>query len=338
MKQKAYFILIILLPAFFSCNRNPLKVDISGIKDRAEVVRFEEKLFALPLQDTLEELTALRDQHPEFFDLFTWKVIGTGGIQEEGFSELMGTFLTDTMIVHVRELVKEKFADVEKTEKEIIKAFKYYSFHFPEKKIPTVFTMISGFNQSVVTAEHIIGVSLDKYLGRDCSYYKQLSNVPQYKVKNMHPRKIVPDMIYAWGMTEFNERSRATTLLDHMVHQGKLMYFTDALLPEMHDTLKIGYTEKQLQWCKNNEPQMWNYLVEERMLYSNRRMDILRFINDGPYTTGFPVESAPRAGIWLGWQIVRQYMKKNPDVTLAELMQNTEYQKILNESAYFPEK
>lgn len=337
MNLKTYFFLIIIIIFLASCNRNPLKVDISEIETEIEIVRFDQEIFELPLQDTLAELTSLRSKYPDFFDLFTWKVIGIGGIEEEHFPEIMGEFLTDTMIVNVKSLVENEFSDFKKTEEELVEAFKYFQYHFPEKELPTIFTMISGFNQSVVTAENIIGVSLDKYMGRDFSYYKQLSNVPLYKIKNMHPQKLVSDVVYAWGMTEFDERGSTTTLLDHIVHQGKLMYFVDAMLPEVHDTLKIGYTAEQLKWCKNNEPQMWNFLVERKMLYSNKRMDILRFINDGPYTTGFPVESPGRSGVWIGWQIVRQYMKKHREVSVSELMKNTDYQQILNDSRYYPE-
>ncbi len=337
MIKKTYFLLLVTLVTLISCNRNPLKVDISEIETEIEIVRFDQELFNLPLQDTLAELTTIRNRFPEFFDLFTWKVIGVGGIEEEHFPEIMGEFISDTMIVNVKTLVEYEFSDFKKTEEEFVEAFKYFQYHFPEKELPTLFTMISGFNQSVVTAENIIGVSLDKYLGRECSYYKQLSNVPLYKIKNMHPKKLVSDVAYAWGMMEFDEPGTVTTLLDHIVHQGKLMYFVDAMLPEVHDTLKIGYTAEQLKWCKNNEPQMWNFLVERKMLYSNRRMDILRFINDGPYTTGFPTESPGRSGVWIGWQIVRQYMKKHGEITVSELMKNTDYQQILNDSRYYPE-
>lgn len=337
MNRKTYFLILITIITFFSCSRNPLKVDISEIKEEVEIIRFEKELFALPMQDTLSELKQLRNEYPEFFDLFTWKVIGVGGIEEEHFPEIMGDFFTDTLIVNVKSLTDEKFADFEETEEHLITAFKYYRYHFPNKDLPTIFTMISGFNQSVVTAENIIGIGLDKYLGEDCGYYRQLRNVPLYKIKNMHPNKLVSDVVYAWGMTEFNDQGKATSVLDNIVHQGKLMYFADALLPEMHDSLKIGYTAGQLQWCRNNEPQMWNFLVEQKMLYSNKRMDILRFINDGPYTTGFPTESPARTGTWIGWQIVRQYMKKHEEVTVAELMKNTNYQQILNDSGYYPE-
>ena len=142
MNQKACFFLLIILIALFSCNRNPLKVDISGIESEVEIVRFDQELFNLSMQDTLDELTALRNNYPEFFDLFTWKVIGVGGIEEEQFPEIMGEFLTDTMILNVNALVENEFSNFRKTKQELIEAFKYFQYNFPEKELPTIFTMI----------------------------------------------------------------------------------------------------------------------------------------------------------------------------------------------------
>ncbi len=339
MQTSIKTIFYILIGAAFlsACKRNPLKVDISGIDDKVEIVRFEQELFNLSLKDTLEDFYTLRDKYPDFFDLFTWKVIGIGSIEEEFFPELMSEFLADTMVVSISFLTDKEFGDFRNIENRLIEAFKYYKYHFPENELPTIFTMISGFNQSVVTAENIIGIGLDKYLGSDCSYYRILSNIPFYKLSNMNREKMISDVAYAWGLTEFEEPGEATTLLDNIIYQGKLMYFVDALLPDIHDTLKIGYTGKQLRWCIENEPQMWNYLVEQKMLYSNKRMDILRYLNDGPYTTGFPLESPSRTGIWIGWQIIREYMKKYKEVTLEELMNKNDYQQILNDSRYYPE-
>lgn len=320
-----------------SCNRNRLKVDISDIESNVEFVDFSEKLFNLPLRDTLQELQDLRQEYPDFFDLFTYRIIRIGGIEDENFEKYMADFLTDTMILHVKTMVEEEFGDLDEIENEINTAFKYYKYHFPTKELPTIFTYVSGFNQSVVTSEGFIGISLDKYLGRNNNYYKMLSTTPDYKIKNMHKKKIPSDVAYAWGMTEFNHQSETTTLLDNMMHEGKLMYFTEAMLPETPDSLIIGYSEKELEWVENNEAEMWMYLVEHKMLYSNKRMDIIRYTNDGPYTSGFPLESPGRTGVWLGWQIVREYMNEHPEITLPELMENTNYQEILNASGYFPE-
>ena len=300
-------------------------------------MRFDKALFSIPLKDTLSEISELSNKYPDFFNLFTYRIIRIGGPGDEQFPELFAKFITDTMILNVENIVKTKFADFEKIEKQINRAFKYYQYHFPGEDIPTVYVYTSGFNQSVVTYKNIIGISLDKYLGRNCRYYKQLSTAPQYKITNMHKAKIVSDVAFAWASAKYGEQNKATNLLGNMIHQGKLMYFVDALLPNEPDSLKIGYTTRQLDFCIKNEAQMWNYLVEKKMLFSNKRMDIKRYISDGPTTSGFPLESPGRAGVWLGWQIVRQYMKKFPETSLKALMQNNDYQQILNRSEYFPE-
>lgn len=338
MNRLIQLFFLLLMSAFWvSCKQNPLKVDISKIENSIEVVRFDKEFFSINSNDTTSSIIELSNKYPEFFDLFTYKVIQIGGIGDSLFMDGIKHFLTDTMILNVKKLVDAEFSDFNNTEKQLKEAFKYYQFHFPGKELPTIYTNISGFNQSVVTAENIIGISLDKYLGRDCKYYKLLNSTPQYKIMNMHKEKIVSDVAYAWGVTEFEYTNKTITLLDNMIHFGKLMYFVDALMPEMNDSLKIGYTGVQIDWCKRNEAQMWSQLIENKMLYSNKRMDIIRYINNSPTTSGFPLESPGRTGVWIGWQIVREYMKKYPEITLPELMQNSNYQQILNDSKYFPE-
>ncbi len=335
-QQKTIYLFLVLLIMFSACKHNPLKVDISDVKEEVEVVRFGEELLNLEGKDTLEVFTKLSNEYPDFFNLFTYRIIRIGGIDEEEFPELMKLFVNDSLIQEVKTKTDSVFHDREDLEKQFKKAFKYYSYHFPDKKLPTIYTYISGFNQSLVTAQNIIGVSLDKYLGRDCKYYKQLSTTPRYKVLNMHKDRILPEIAYAWGTTEFEDPNATTNLLDNIVQKGKIMYLVDAMMPTLHDSLKIGYTGKQLEWCQMNEAAMWTYLIEKKMLYSNKRMDIIRYVNDAPTTSGFPLESPGRTGVWIGWQIVRQYMEKHPEIVLSDLMANQNFQQILNESEYDP--
>jgi len=335
MKTLKYLLPVIFLPLFFSCKQHPLQVKLTGNEKEIEIIRFDNALFTTGYTDT-SAVVALANKYPGFFDLYTYRIIQIGGLGDSLFFDRLAYFITDSMITEIRKKTDVLFANTKEIEKELKIAFKYYQYHFPDKEIPAVYFYISGFNQSVVTAEKIIGVSLDKYLGRDCEWYRQLSSTPQYKIANMHKLKIASDVAYAWGVTEFENAGKTTTLLDHMIYQGKLMYFVDALLPEMHDSLKIGYTELQLEWCKKNEAEMWSQLIEHKMLYSNNRMDIVRYTNPSPTTSGFPLESPGRTGVWIGWQIVRQYMKKHQELKLNDLMQNIDYQQILNDSKYFP--
>jgi len=151
----------------------------------------------------------------------------------------------------------------------------------------------------------------------------------------MKKEKIVPDVITALAIAEFPYNDSLDNVLNRMIYNGKIMYFLDQILPETHDSVKISYTPTQLEWCTQSESEMWTFLVENKILFKSDYMEIKRYFDDGPFTASFPRQSPARTGIWLGWQIVRSYMKNNT-VSLNELMLDKDYQKILNLSKYRP--
>jgi len=333
LKLLAGFLPLLLLG---SCENNRLKVNISHIKDEITFVRFYEELFFLGSSPEFEDLRDLRSRHPGFADLFSFRILRTGSMVDTSGWLMMRQFLSDSTTHKIRQAVNKQFPSLARQEKDITSLFRHYRYHFPEKSLPEVFFTVSGFNESVFTAEGIVGISLDKYLGSECEFYSLL-DLPQYKIRRMNPGMIPSDVAYTWGMTEFPISPGATTLLDHMIYEGKLMYFSEAMLPRTADTLRMGFSARQLKWCAVNEAHMWNYLVEKELLFSTRQMDIVRYINDGPTTNSFPLESPGRTGVWLGRQIIRLYMKRNPEVTLPQLMSNDHYLEILNSSAYAPQ-
>jgi gliding motility-associated lipoprotein GldB len=332
--MKRFFFLLCLVAILFSCTRNPLKINVSDVHVDLKIKHLDVDLLKLKQDQMQTAIPALKSSFGQFFDIFTYRMIRIGGAAQENFPELLYSFVSDTLIRKLETNVAEK-VDTLLLRKELAVAFKHYKYYFPAKEVPVVYTCISGFNQSVVTAEKLIGISLDKYMGADSRFYKQLG-LPVYKRRNMHPEKIVPDVMYAWAVTEWPKADNANSLLSQMIQEGKMLYFLDAMLPDLPDTLKIGFTKKQLDFCQKDEALMWTYLAEHKLLFTTDRMSIKRFIDDGPYTSAFTDESPARTGAWLGWQIVRSYMKLNKDVKLVDLMNNADCQLILNQSGYQP--
>lgn len=332
--MKQFVFLFCFSAILFSCNRNPLNVDVSNISVDLKIKHLDVDLLQLTEAEIPAAIPLLKDTHHGFFDIFTYRMIAIGGSEQENFPELLYSFISDTLIRSLETQVALRI-DTVQLHHDLDLAFRHYKYYFPQMEIPVVYTCISGFNQSVVTAEQLIGVSLDKYMGTDSRFYPQLG-LPIYKRRNMHPQKMVPDMMYAWGTTEFPKTDEGNSLLSHMIHEGKLLYFTEAMLPDLHDTLTIGYTKRQLEFCEESEASMWTFLAEHKLLFSTDRMSIKRFMDDGPYTSAFTDQSPGRTGVWLGWQIVRSYMKQNKEVTLSELMAKDDFQEILNQSGYQP--
>ena len=332
--MKQFVFLFCLMAILFSCTRNPLKINVSNVSLDLKIKHLDLDLLKLKQAEMSSAIPLLKASYHEFFDIFTYRMIAIGGTEQEDFPEMLYSFVSDTLIKNLETQVAQKI-DTLQLRKELEMAFKHYKYYFPQKQIPVIYTCISGFHQSVVTSDKVLGVSLDKYLGTKSRFYAQLS-LPVYKRKNMHPQKIVPDMMEAWSTTEWPKADEGNSLLSQMIQDGKVMYFVDAMMPDLPDTLKIGFTRKQLDFCKKNEASMWTFLAEHKLLFTTDRMNIKRFMDDGPYTSAFTDESPGRAGIWIGWQIVRSYMKQNKEVKLADLMEIRDYQAILNKSGYQP--
>jgi len=332
MKNIVFSLSLILMLA--SCDRNPQKIDTSSVSINLKIKHFDVNLLKLRQDQMQAAIPALKSAYGEFFDIFTYRMIAIGGIEQPNFPESLYSFVSDTLIRKLETNVAQK-VDTIQFRRDLEAAFKHYKYYFPKKDIPIIYTCISGFNQSVVISQKLIGVSLDKYMGADSPFYEQLG-LPAYKRKNMYPAKMVPDMMQGWADAEWPKPDKDNSLLSQMIQQGKVLYFMDAMLPDLNDTLKIGFSEKQLEFCRKNEAKMWTYLAEHKMLFTTDRMSIKRFIDDGPYTAVFSEESPARTGIWIGWQIVRSYMKEHADLKLSDLMNNQDFQGILNQSGYRP--
>jgi hypothetical protein len=91
-----------------------------------------------------------------------------------------------------------------------------------------------------------------------------------------------------------------------------------------------------MKFCRNNEARMWEYLIENKLLFETNRSVIRKFTGVGPFTKDFTSESPARAAVWTGWRIVEAYSRNNRDLSLREIMEEKDYQKVLTLSKYNP--
>lgn len=121
-----------------------------------------------------------------------------------------------------------------------------------------------------------------------------------------------------------------------MVEKGKQWWLLDKFLPRTPDSLKTGYTAMQLKWCSENEGLIWSGIVRNEDLNSLSPAVIQTYIGEGPFTQGFSQEYSPgNLGQWIGWQIIKKLVAKNPDLKPEEVMQMPA-RKILEEAKYKP--
>jgi hypothetical protein len=330
-------ILFILISITFitSCKEQRKSPDVSNININLSFYRFENDLFQSDFEKLNDSIPSFTRKYGEFLEVFNHKIVQLGSTDNPAYPDLLKGFITDYMMNQIYKSVSTEFPNTNDLEEQLTIIFKHYKYYFPNKSIPTVITYISGFNQSIVTTDTLLGIGLDKYLGSKNDYYKRLG-LPTFARANMFKEKIPTDCARAWAMTEFPMSDSSENLLSNIIYQGKIVYFTQMLSPKSNDTLLTGLSAKSIEWCKANESKMWTYLIENKMLFKSDYLTINKFIQDAPFTKDFGQNSPGRAVVWLGWQIVTNFMDKNPHFGLNELMAENDYQTILNKAKYRP--
>jgi hypothetical protein len=222
-------------------------------------------------------------------------------------------------------------------EGELRKAIQYYRYYFPDSVLPVFYTYIGPFAYWAIIDEYGLGIELDMYMGEHFAYYGSFeNNMPKYITIRCRKEFIVLNVMQALIDGTIPAAGAESTLLDEMIYEGKILYYSDLMLPETPDSIKIGYSTEQLDWCYDNEDEIWKYLVGEDLLFSKKTDHLRKYLGEAPTSVGMPDDAPGRVAAWTGWQIVRAYMKENKEVTLQELFNETEGLQILKESGYDP--
>lgn len=333
--MRKFFLFTVLILFLFSCNRNNLDIDVSDISVDLQIYRYDVEMFNLSGDSIYYAMPKLQKKYGEFFDIYNTRIIKIGLPDNKDFYKNLNEFYSYCDQSGLYNEIVKVFPNNDKfIEKRLTNAFKHYKYYFPKKNIPKIITCLSGFNLSVFTGSNFIGISLDKYLGKNFKPYKGMFD--KYLIRRMTKDMIPVDVMRAWAMAEYPFNDSLNTVLTNMIYEGRVQYFLDAMLPQTPDTLKWGYKYLQLGWAREYEERIWEYMINQEVLFSNDDMTIKTYTGEAPFTTPFQHNSAPRAGTFVGYKIVKSFLKNNPEVNLKKLMNIKDYMYIYNNSFYEP--
>lgn len=324
-------LLFLTIVPLVGCRQNPAKPDLSGTDIRkVEIARYEQAVFTLD-QDNL--MAGLDSIHSRFRFFLGDRYRDTLNLIR------MMNYLNDPIIIDLYDQTMKVYPDLGPLEDKLTLAFSYWKYYFPGIRQPEVFSYVSGlyYEAPVVFTDDVLVISLDLYLGPAYEPYQSIG-LPQYVIRRMGPDFLVPECMRQIGFGMLPESTSGRTMLDQMIAHGKVLGFLDLVLPDTPDTLKSGYTTSEEKWCRENEKMIWSLMIDNDLLYTTDPVAINKFIQDGPFTSGLPEESPAMIGRWMGWQIVRSYMKKNPGKAIGELFLLTDSQEILAASRYKPSR
>jgi len=345
MKKLLFIPLALALLA--SCN-NDNAPDVSDVKVDLEVQRFEQDFFAIDTNDLGPSLQRLQTKYPTFLNDYMVNILGIPFIAGPDSSAALAikTFLRDyRQIKDTADIVFKSFDNITDDVKQGLKYVKHYfpGYQTPPRLITYIGPLDAYYESSLgghseILTHDALGAGLQLHLGKKYSVYQ--TEVGQRLFPTYISRRFEPEYIPVNCMKNiiddmFPDKSADRPLIEQMIEKGKRLYLLDRLLPKTEDTLKIGYSKRQLEGCYENEAMIYNFFLTNNLVYNIDPSINKNYIQDGPKTEELGDASPGNIGLFVGWQIVKKYMRSNEDLTLDKLME-TPAKTIFDESKYKP--
>jgi hypothetical protein len=345
-KQVSWALAIALL--LVACQSKNIP-DVSDIKVDLQVVRFEKELFAADTNQALASMKALAQKYPDFAPIFFTNIAGMPLM--DGDEKQLDTSLRMYVrtLAPVRVTAEKLFPDDAAVKKDVERALQFVKYYFKNYPLPKkIYTYIAPFDfvvpttllpTSDVIGKDFLGIGLQSHLGSDYPVYSEAflqEAIPRYITQRFTPQSIGANVVRNIIDDLFPYNAANRPLVEQMIEKGKRVYLQDLLLPEASDTVKLGYSKRQLEGCLKNEAAIWNLFVQNDLLYSKDPTINKEYIEDGPKTAVLSDDSPGNIGLFVGWQIVKKFIDKKGKDFSPEALMKTDPQIILSEAKYKP--
>lgn len=324
-----------------NCSNDPSQEapDVSHIKVDIKIRRFDQDLFTLDTAHIEAGMQQLAQKYPAMLPIFAVNIIHDMTNPGETPAQAVRGFLGAREVHNLYDTVQQVYGDLHWLEGDLTQMFKYYKYYFPDKPVPEVVAIISEFATDAFTAgDSLCGIGLDMFLGENYPAYFANENTSPAYIRRQFQKDYIPVRLAKAIAQNLQDAPSGERLLDQMLHNGKMLYIVDCLLPKIPDSLKMGYTREQMEGSYANEQGVWARLLEQNLLYSTDARKLRKLVSPSPNAPVVFQEAPGEIGNWIGWQIVEAYMKRHPKTTMQELLNFRDAQKFLELSKYKPRR
>jgi hypothetical protein len=305
--------------------------DTSGVNINLAFHSLED---SLPVISRKDELVRFMTVHPDTRDIF----FNRGAYPSDStFINRLYERFSNPYIDTLLQETHKVFGNGDTLRQQFQQAYTHLKYYYPEYNPPQIQTLISGLESDLFVTDAAIYVGLDYFLGSGARF--RPNDMFEYMLRRYTKDFIVPSVMLLTGIDgRFNKTNPEDhTVLAEMIAYGKAFYFAKRMLPCASDSLLIGYSSDEMEGSLKFENLIWSRFVQDQVLYSTSHLVKQKFLAERPKTIEVGEECPGRIAQWVGWRIVKQYMLTHPDVSLPELMNNSDAQLIFKESGYKPQ-
>lgn len=306
--------------------------DLSDINFTLKINRLEKDIDKIT---TIDDAAKFVRQYPAFADKYLLRgQFGDSATIDEIFKLSQSPYI-DTLTQEV----STHIGDMEDVRLQLETAFKVIKYHYPDFQMPTVYTVVTGFSNDLFVDSSMVVIGIDYFLGKNTRYTVRNhkgEKLPAYMTDRYQKNYIAPAVMILFAQVFNQKQEMDKTLLSEMIAFGKTYEFAKMTMPNVPDSVLISYSGEETDKCFANQDVLWAHFVQKNLFFDKSQATLNKYIGERPFTSEIGDDCPGRIGRWIGWQIVRSYLKNNPDITLPKLMEEERAQYIFEKSKYRP--
>jgi hypothetical protein len=329
------FLLILVILGMTACQSKRVDPAAGAPRFPIYLERFDSAFFNIDTLHTSQSIDSLLVHYPNFTTVFLTQILMLQSVQDTGSIKMF------------YRLYKPVYLEAQRlnaigTEKPILEeGFKRLHFYFPKYPLTHKLTLFVGpFEQfgNIITKD-AVAIGLQMHLGKSSSWYAPERMQTRYP--NYISTRFTPNYIAVITMknllNDLEPLKEQGNLITQIIESGKRQYILKACLPNLSDTLLFGYSDKQLSILNKEESKIWEYMVAEKLSYSNNESDISDFLQEGDNNQIFGDLFPGNVGKYIGYKIVDAWMHQKSQANLTmEKMLSTPAQQIFLGANYAP--
>ncbi len=197
--------------------------------DSIEIVRYDRVEARYLTTGDFAALQEMNTVFPKQTRALIEDLLNLGTVNNVNINKNMLEYFQDSTLQNIIYTAESEFADMTDLDKDLKAAFRNLKKEIPNAEIPTFYTQIGSLDQSIVVDDNAIGISLDKYLGKNYSAYLRFYDEKQRE--SMSREYIVPDCMLFYLVSKYGLHNNCdVSQHDRDANMGIIMYVTNKMV------------------------------------------------------------------------------------------------------------
>lgn len=264
--QRIYILLLAVMLVCIGCEWR-----LTSSDDKQEVrvaVERYDRIQSLYL--TTGDFSALQQMntvYPQQTRTLIEDVLKIGHVNDSEINLKFLAFYQDSTLQTLLAEAEQQYANMDDINQGLTDAFARLQEMIPDIEVPLIYAQIGSLDQSVIVGNGLLGISLDKYLGKDYPLYlREDYGYSEEQRRVMTRQNIVPDCIGFYLLSLFPMPSEyAQSQLGRDMHIGKVQWVVNQAMNEtVFNTLytrNVGHYMKSHPEVTTTELLQKNYFI-----------------------------------------------------------------------------